>query len=107
VAAVKPGERQIVITLTNAEANELWSVATKVLNDPDANEAWGMTTRQWKSFYVAVAKLGSHVSAARLNAERRKSGWREGKCGHLVPPSEWRAGWRTCEFCPDKNLVTS
>lgn len=28
-------------------------------------------------------------------------GYVAGKCGHRVAESEWRAGFRTCEQCPD------
>jgi hypothetical protein len=30
-------------------------------------------------------------------------GYRVGRCGHRVAASEWRAGFRTCERCPDES----
>lgn len=33
-----------------------------------------------------------------------RPGYLTGRCGHAVAGSEWRAGFRVCERCPDETI---
>lgn len=57
---------------------------------------------------AAVADGNPHLAAAvkYLGAveHSERPGFVAGECGHAVAASEWVAGWRVCERCPQDGL---